>query len=71
MFSGGTKGNIDPKWVKQQQYQRERRNVRLLAWNASSSIVKQNGCQNKKTWLTQNSFVQIFLFISYPLQWRH
>ena len=21
MFLGGTKGNIDPKWVKQQQYQ--------------------------------------------------
>ena len=23
VFLGGTKGNIDPKWVKQQQYRRE------------------------------------------------
>ena len=23
MFSGGIKGNIDPKWVKQRQYWRE------------------------------------------------
>ena len=31
MFLGGTKGNIDPKWVKQQQYQREWYNLTLLA----------------------------------------
>ena len=31
MFSGGTKGNIDPKWIKQQQYRREWQNVMLLA----------------------------------------
>ena len=31
MFSGGIKGNIDPKWVKQLQYQRERHNLMLLA----------------------------------------
>ena len=31
MFLGGTKGNIDPKWVKQQQYQREWHNLMLLA----------------------------------------
>ena len=30
-FLGGTKGNIDPKWVKQQQYQREWHNLMLLA----------------------------------------
>ena len=30
-FGGGTKGNIDPKWVKQQQYQRELHNLMLLA----------------------------------------
>ena len=41
MFSGGIKGNIDPKWVKQLQYQRER--------HTSSSIVEQNGCKNKTT----------------------
>ena len=31
MFPGGTKGNIDPKWVKQQQYRRERHNLMFLA----------------------------------------
>ena len=31
MFLGGTKGNIDPKWVKQQQYRREWHNLMLLA----------------------------------------
>ena len=30
MFLGGTKGNIDPKCVKQQQYRREWHNVMLL-----------------------------------------
>ena len=30
MFSGGTKGNINPKWVKQQQYGREWQNLMLL-----------------------------------------
>ena len=49
MFSVGTKGNIDPKWVRQQQYRRERENLILLARNAISSIVKQNDCTNKTT----------------------
>ena len=31
MFSGSRKGNIDPKWVKQQQYRREWHNLILLA----------------------------------------
>ena len=31
MFLGGTKGNIDPKWVKQQQYWREWHNLMLFA----------------------------------------
>ena len=31
MFLGRTKGNIDPKWVKQQQYWREWHNLMLLA----------------------------------------
>ena len=31
MFLGGTKGNIDPKWVKQQQYRREWHNLMLLS----------------------------------------
>ena len=31
MFLGGTRGNIDPKWVKQQQYRRELHNLMLLA----------------------------------------
>ena len=31
MLLGGTKGNIDPKWVKQQQYQSECHNLMLLA----------------------------------------
>ena len=31
MFPGGTKGNIDPKWVKQQQYRREQHNLIFLA----------------------------------------
>ena len=30
MFPGGTKGNIDTKWVKQQQYRRERHSLMLL-----------------------------------------
>ena len=30
MFLGGTKGNNDPKWVKQQQYRREWHNLMLL-----------------------------------------
>ena len=49
MFSGGTKGNIDPKWVKKQQYPGEWHNLMLLAWNSSSSIVKQNDRKNKTT----------------------
>ena len=31
MFLGGKKENIDPKWVKQQQYRREWHNLMLLA----------------------------------------
>ena len=31
MFSGGTQGNTDSTWVKQQQYRRERHNVMLVA----------------------------------------
>ena len=31
MFLRDTKGNIDPKWVKQQQYRREWHNLLLLA----------------------------------------
>ena len=31
MFSEGTKENIEPNWVKQQQYWRERHNVMVLA----------------------------------------
>ena len=31
MFSGSIKGDIDPKWAKQLQYWRERRNLILLA----------------------------------------
>ena len=46
MFPGVTKANIDPKWVKQQQY---RHNLMLLTRNACSSIVKQNHCKNKNT----------------------
>ena len=49
MFLGGTKGNIDPKWVKQQQYRRKWHNLMLSARGASSSIVKQNDCKNKTT----------------------
>ena len=49
MFSGNTKGNIDPKWVKQRQYRQEWRNLMLLAWNASSTIVKQNQTAVSKT----------------------
>ena len=31
MFLGGSKGNIDPKWVKQQQYRREWHSLMLSA----------------------------------------
>ena len=31
MFPGDTKRNIDPEWLKQQQYRRERHNFMLLA----------------------------------------
>ena len=31
MLSGGIKGNIDPKWVKQLQYRRERHSLVLPA----------------------------------------
>ena len=32
----------------------------LLAWNVSSSIVKQNDCKNKTTWLTQTTLSKSF-----------
>ena len=32
----------------------------LLAWNAGSPIVKQNGCKNKTTWLTQTALSKSF-----------
>ena len=60
MFSGSIKGNIDLKWVKQLQYQREPNNLILLAWNASTSIVKQNDCKNKTIWLTQTVLSKSF-----------
>ena len=31
-----------------------------LAWDASCSIVKQNDCKNKATWLTQIAFSKSF-----------
>ena len=49
MFSGGAKGNTNPKWVKQQQYRRERHNLMLLVRNVSISIVKQNDSKNRRT----------------------
>ena len=60
MFLGSTKENIDPKWVKQQQYRREQENLMLLVWNVSSSIVKQNDCRNKTTWLTETALSKSF-----------
>ena len=62
MFSGDIKGNINPKWVTQLQYRRERHNLILFAWNASGSIVKQNDCKNKTTWLTQTALPKYFLY---------
>ena len=32
----------------------------LLAWSASSSIVKQNDCKNKTIWLTQTALSKSF-----------
>ena len=32
----------------------------MLAWNASSSIVKQNYCKNKTIWLTQTALSKSF-----------
>ena len=60
MFSGGIKGNIDPKGVKQLQYRQGQHNLILFIWNASSSIVKQNDCKNKATWLTQTALSKSF-----------
>ena len=68
MFSEGTKENIEPNWVKQQQYWRERHNVMVLAWNASSSTVKQNDCKNKKTWLTKQLCLNLSLYFT-PLSY--
>ena len=31
LFLRGTKGNVDPKWVKQEQYRRQWHNLMLLA----------------------------------------
>ena len=31
LFPWGTKGNIDPTWVKQQEFRRERHNMMFLA----------------------------------------
>ena len=60
MFLGSIKGNIDPEWVKQLQYRQEWHDLILFAWNASSSIVKQNDCKNKTTWLTQIALPNFF-----------
>ena len=60
MFSVSIKRNIDPRWVKQLQYRREWHNLMLFAWKASSSIVKQNDCKNKTTWLTQIALPKSF-----------
>ena len=60
MFSGGTKENINPKWVKQQQYRRERHNLMLVTRNAGSLIVKQNDCKNKTTSLNQTTLSKSF-----------
>ena len=60
MFSRSIKVNIDPIWVKQLQYRGEQNNLMLLAWNASSSIVKQNDCKNKTIWLTQTALSKSF-----------
>ena len=46
--------------VKQLRYRRGRNNLILLAWNASSSIVKQNDCKNKTIWLTQTALSKSF-----------
>ena len=60
MFLGDTKGIIDPKSVKQQQYRREQHSLMLLAWNLSSSNEKQNDCGNKATWSTQTTLSKSF-----------
>ena len=60
MFSGGIKKNINSKWVKQLQYRLERHSSKLLDWNAISSIVKQNGCMNETTSLTQTALYKLF-----------
>ena len=64
IFRGYKKGaltgnglNIGPKWVK---HWRDGYNLMLLAWNTSSSIVKQNDCKNKTTWLTQTALSKSF-----------
>ena len=35
----------------------------LLAWNAISSIVKQNDCKNKTTWLIQTALFKYMINI--------
>ena len=48
------------------QYRRERYNLMLLAWNASSSIIKQKDCKNKQLDLPKQPCLNISLF-SYHL----
>ena len=60
MILRGTKGNIAQKWVKQQQYRRGWHNLMLLAWSASSSIIKQNDCKHKTTSLTKTALSKSF-----------
>ena len=59
----GHKREYWPEWVKQLQYRRERHNLMLFAWNASGSIVKQNDCKNKTTWLTETALSKSFSLI--------
>ena len=48
-------------WKHQEtKKRREWHSLMLLAWHASSSIVKQNGCKNKTTWLTQTALCESF-----------
>ena len=60
LFLVHTEGNIDPKWVTQQQYRQERHNLMLLVWNVSSLIVNQNNCKNKTTWITNKALSKSF-----------
>ena len=46
--------------VKQLQHPREWHELMLLVLNTSSSIVKQNDCKNKTTWLIQAALSNSF-----------